>query len=290
MRHYFSLPSFPLPSLPSFSLPSLFLSSVSVSIPASPVPPASPQYATSLLRQSGDTAQGLVPYDPSSYASQNHDKHLSKHVHCPAATMMHTVELNFLKLHEPSFDHINTWNEHIKKWDDKDVSWDGYSTSKVSHPGVLSRLWLKKYNSFQLRIPLLPIEEFVETAAAVAEKSKNSEEFGKLFEEKIAPLRGELEKMVVASCMDLLRISKSNAQDSKPAIDFTGEPIDEQTNEIPNNYPDETQYINSNLYKGYMGPEKWLIDNDFLPAPGQRSQERFVPPSLLSNYMVYHDS
>lgn len=272
MRHYFSLPSF---SLPSFSLPSLSLSPVSLPIPAGPVPPASPQYAAGLLRQSGDTAQCLIPCNPSSCASRNHDHHLSKHLHCPAATMMHTVELNFLRLHEPSFDHINTWNDHIKDWDDKYVSWDGYSTSDISHPGVLSRLWLKKFNSVQLRIPLFPTEEFIRTAAAFSKKSKTIEQFEKLFEEKIAPLRGQLERMVVGSYMDLLRMSKFNVQDSQPA------------NEILGDDPNESFRAYS-YYEGPIGPEKWLADNDFLPVPGQRSQEQFVPPCLLNNYTVCH--
>ncbi|PTB43831.1 hypothetical protein M441DRAFT_54975 [Trichoderma asperellum CBS 433.97] len=265
MRHYFSLPSFSLPSFP-------------FSIPASPVPP------TGLLKQSGDTTQGLVPRNPSSHAPRNQDNHLFKHIHLPAATMMHTVIMNQRGLQMPLLDHIRIWNEHTKDWQDRCEYWDGYSTSDISHPGVLSRFDWIKFNTIRLEIPILPPDEFFKTAIAIAKDAKSREEYKRMFEEKNALLRRELEKMAHVSCMDLMRYRKFDVQDSQS--DLAGEFIDEQTNGIPNNYLgiDKTQYLIHHHYDGPMGPEDWLKDNGFLPASEQRSQFQRKRKEMNDNY------
>ncbi|PTB40364.1 hypothetical protein M441DRAFT_431123 [Trichoderma asperellum CBS 433.97] len=197
---------------------------------------------------------------------------------------MHTVIINQLGPQRPLLDYIRIWIGHTEDWQDQYEDWDGYSKTQISHPGVLSRFDWKKFNTIRLEIPILPQDEFFKTAIAIAKDAKSREEYKRMFEKKNALLRRELEEMAHVSCMDLMGYRESDVQDSQS--DLADEFIDEQTNGIPNNYlGNKTQYFIPDYYDGPMGPEDWLKDNGFLPAPEQRSQyqrKRFVPPYLLN--------
>ncbi|KAL7923525.1 hypothetical protein ACQKWADRAFT_52040 [Trichoderma austrokoningii] len=196
---------------------------------------------------------------------------------------MQTVVRNHLGLQMPILKHLNLWEELTEKWEDRCEDWDGYSKSDISHPGVLWRLYWRKFNTIRLEIPIYSRKEFFKTAVGIAKDAKSREEFKQMFEEKNALLRGELEKLGHITLTDIMRDSDGDVQDDQFAL--TDEPIDEEFSEVSRSYSgfDGSFLVIYDHYEGSMGPEDWLKDNDFLPPPEERSQsqrKRFVPPYL----------